>query len=236
MIFSMKRMNAIFTKDMKDLSKNMYILTTLLMPIVLAAIFGRTDEGSIQMSYMVINLTFTLVAAFVQASIIAEEKEKNTLRGLMLSPASTFEILCGKSLVSFIMTIVTIVICSIFVGYEPSNFLIVSVAIILSSIFYIAIGTLLGLLTNSVMEASIVVLPVMILFGFGSFILTFKEKYEFLSVIEYLPSIQLEQIAFQVEQGAGLADVWSPFAIIAVWVVVSLVLVVMVYQKRRVDD
>lgn len=35
--------------------------------------------------------------------LIAKEKEKNTLRGLMLSPASTLEILGGKSLLSFVL-------------------------------------------------------------------------------------------------------------------------------------
>ena len=51
-----------------------------------------------------------VVGSFVQCSLIAEEKEKNTLRGLMLSPASTLEILGGKSLLSLIATMTIVVI------------------------------------------------------------------------------------------------------------------------------
>ena len=42
------------------------------------------DDIAIEAHYMVINFTMVIVGSFVQCSLIAEEKEKNTLRGLML--------------------------------------------------------------------------------------------------------------------------------------------------------
>lgn len=236
MIFSMKRMTAILVKDFKDLSKNMYVLITILMPIGFAAIYGNADGLGIDMHYFIINLAFTCVAAFTQSAVIAEEKEKNTLRGLMLSPATTADILGGKSLLTFLTTVFTVVICMFLTGYEPANPLIVGIALLLSTLFYIAIGTLLGLLTKSVMEASVAILPVMFLFSFGGFLMPLAERYPVLKVMEYLPSVQLEQLAFAVDAGAGFGDIWQQIAVIAAWVVVGLVLTIVVYKKRRMDD
>jgi len=237
MTFSLKRVVAIFEKDIKDLSKNMFVLTSMLMPLPLAILFGSVSkEPSIQMHYLVINMAFALVAAFVQCALIAEEKEKNTLRGLMLSPASTFEILSGKSLLSIVLTVITIVISALLTGYHPANFFIVALAIFISIFFYIALGTLLGLLTKSIMEASVITLPVMLLFGLGSFLQALTAEYPQLSFVEYLPNIQLELLATEVQNGVGITDVWSQLAVIAVWVVSACVLVVATYKKRARDE
>lgn len=236
MTISWRRIYAIFQKDVKDLSKNIFVSTTLLMPIVLAIIYGRLEETSIEIHYLVINLAFTAVAAFVQCAIIAEEKEKNTLRGLMLSPATTGEILGGKSLVSFILTIVTVVICAKLTGYEPTNLLIISIAVFVSVLFYIALGTLLGLLSKSVAEASVLILPIMFVFGFGTMFQGLMEKYPLLSVAEYLPNIQLIELAKSVQNGAGLTDVWMYLVVILLWAVGTSILTSVVFKKREMDN
>lgn len=76
MTFSMKRSMAILYKDYKDVSKNLYVSTTVFLPLVMAAIYGRMGIEGIDAHYMVINMIFSLVAAYVQCSLIAEEKEK----------------------------------------------------------------------------------------------------------------------------------------------------------------
>ena len=53
------------------------------------------------------------------------------------------------------------------VGYEPANLFILAIALLLSAVFYIALGTICGLFAKSIMEASIIVLPVMVIFSFG---------------------------------------------------------------------
>lgn len=236
MTFSMRRVVAIFQKDLKDLYKNMYVSTTILMPLIFAFFFGRMDEVTVEAHFVVINLTLALVTAFLQCSIIAEEKEKNTLRGLMLSPATIPEILGGKSLVTFILTLVTIILGMLLTGYQPANIGVVAVAIAISSLFYIALGTLLGLISKSVIEASVLVLPVMFIFGMGSLFSDFAEQYPILSLMDYLPNMQLIELANAVELGAGIADVLSNLGIILAWVVVGMVATVIVFKKRQLDD
>ena len=115
MTFSWKRVNAILQKDFKDFSRNTAVSIIIFLPIILAALYGRMGVDSIQGHFMNINMTFSMVGTYVQCCLIAEEKEKNTLRGLMLSPASTLEILGGKSLLSFLLTLIIVFFSALFI-------------------------------------------------------------------------------------------------------------------------
>lgn len=235
MTFSWRRVNAILIKDYKDFSRNLAVSAVIFMVPIMAAIFGRMGVTTIAAHYMVFNMAFSMVATYVQTSLIAEEKEKNTLRGLMLSPASTLEILFGKSLLTFIMTMLVLVFSAYFGDYRPQNILVIAVAFALSAIFYIGIGTLLGLFSKSVMEASVLVLPVIGVFSFGSFVTPFAEKYPILKVMDYFPNVQLIDLATKVEAGAGFGESLVNFGIIFVWVIVIFALTVVIYRKRMVD-
>ncbi|WP_252501792.1 ABC transporter permease [Sporosarcina sp. Marseille-Q4943] len=235
MMISLKRMNAIFQKDFKDFSRNFAVSTVIFVPLFLAAFYGRMGVDSIESHYMLINMTFGMVAAFVQCCLIAEEKEKNTLRGLMLSPASTAEILGGKSLLTFIFTMVIVFFTAYLAEYKPANIAVIVVAVVLSSFFYIALGTLLGLYSKSVLEASVIVMPVILIFSLGSFIPMIVAEYPFLKAATYLPNLQLIELATKVEAGAGFSGVLVELAIILGWVIAAIISTVVIYRKRMVD-
>ena len=236
MTFSMKRVNAIFQKDFKDISRNSAVSITVLMPLIIAFVMGKmNDTIAIEAHYMVINITMVVVGSFIQCSLIAEEKEKNTLRGLMLSPASTLEIIGGKSLLSLITTMIIVVIGAFMTGYRPEHIVVIAISILFTTFFYIGLGTLLGLLAKSVMEASVIIMPFMIVFGFGSMITIFADKYPILKVINYTPNVQLTEIAVKIESGVGLGEVWLNFGIIALWIIAVYALTDVVFKKRKMD-
>ncbi|MBO1910707.1 ABC transporter permease, partial [Microvirga sp. 3-52] len=195
----------------------------------------KMGDLSIDMHYMIINFTLVTVGSFVQCSLIAEEKEKNTLRGLMLSPASTLEILGGKSLLSTIASMIIVVFGIMLTGYRPEHVVVIAVAILFTSLFFIGLGTLLGLLAKSVMEASVLVLPFMFIFGFGSMFSMFTDKYPILKVMEYTPNSQLLTIAQKVESGIGIGGVFPNLGIIALWIIVISFLTVVIFKKRMAD-
>ena len=232
----MRRVNAIFQKDVKDASRNSAVSVTVLMPLLMAFIMGKMyREISIDAHYMIINFTMVIVGAFVQCSLIAEEKEKNTLRGLMLSPSSTMEILGGKSLLSFVSTMIVILISVYLTGYQPENIFVVTLAIILTSFFSIGLGTLLGLFAKSVMEASVIAIPFMLIFGLGTVFSVFAEKYPILKIMDYTPSAQLVEVAMADAAGSGFGDVLGNLGIITAWIVVIFGLAVFVFKKRKMD-
>lgn|SRR5699024_1807330 len=77
MNISLRRVYAIFQKDVKDMMKNLYVSTALLMPLLLAAFYGKVyEELPLEAHFLVINLTFVMIGAYVQSALIAEEKEK----------------------------------------------------------------------------------------------------------------------------------------------------------------
>lgn len=232
---SFNRILAIFKKDFKDLMKNMFISSSMLMPIILAFVYRRVDVIPIEISFLLVNLSFVVVAFLVQCSIIAEEKEKNTLRGLMLSPASVFEIVAGKSALSFLMSSITVLISLIILDYVPGNSFIIITAIIITTIFYIILGTLFGLLTNSVMQASVISLPIMFVFGMGNLVENFAATYNVSFLIEYLPNTQLVTIAQMDASGTTLASVLPHFLVIIGWLVVTSMITLIVFNKKEMN-
>lgn len=237
MNLSMKRMQAILVKDYKEFSRNMAVSTMVFLPLIIAALYSRMGVDAIEMHFMPINMTFSVVATYIQCCLIAEEKEKNTLRSLMLSPATIPEILIGKSMLTFIVTILIVAGCMLLSEYNPGNLLIMIVALLLSTIFYIAVGTLLGLFAKTVMESSVIVLPVPFLFSLGPMAMVLLvEDYPILKVIEYLPSTQLILLAESLENNFEVGDFIKPIIIILLWILLAIIATVMAYKKRMVDE
>jgi len=235
MTFSVKRFMAIFQKDLKDLYRNMYVSSTALMPLIFAVIYGRMENVTVEMHLFVISMSLALVGTFLQCAMIAEEKEKNTLRGLMLSPATLTEILSGKSAVTILITVIVTGISMLIMNFSFSGRTGLIVGIVLSLIFFIALGTWMGLITRSVLEASVYILPVMFIFGMGNMFIMFAEQYAFLQILEYTPGIQLEEIVRLEDAGAGFGELWKPFAIIGAWTIAALVVAVITFKKRMMD-
>src|SRR5699024_1525865 len=114
MNISMKRTIAIFMKDYKEFSRNMSISIVMFMTPLLSLFYRKTGENTVDSYFLIFNMTFVMVATYVQSCLIAEEREKNTLRALMLSPANVKEIFLGKSLLSFLVTAITLALCIMF--------------------------------------------------------------------------------------------------------------------------
>lgn len=236
MNMSMKRIQAIFVKDYKEFSRNYAVSSVILMPIILAIFYGRIGSTSMDMYFFPINMTFSMVTAYIQACLIAEEKERNTLRGLMMSPASTVDILLGKSLLVFLTTAVILAVSSYLVGYKPNDIITISIALAISAVFYLALGTICGLFTKSIMEASLAVLPVMVIFTFGPLAITLGESNILVKLVEWLPSTQLLKIAELSQAEANYSELISAFIIITVWTIVAVIISIILFKKRMKDE
>ncbi|MED4071249.1 ABC transporter permease [Priestia endophytica] len=234
MILSYKRIQAIFMKDWKDLMRNSYVLVTLALPLVFAVMYDRMGAGEVG-ALFAINFAFVIAGAFIQSAMVAEEKEKNTLRGLLLSPASIIEVFIGKSLLSAFATILIIAGCIFLSNYEiPSLGLFILLSLI-NIITFIGIGTMLGLVSKTVMETSIIGMPVLIVFGMASTIKAMIENETILNIIEYLPSEQFSAALIEISKGAELGDITKNIAVLGVWAIVAVVATIITYKKRRFD-
>ncbi|MFJ7951602.1 ABC transporter permease [Lysinibacillus sp. NPDC096418] len=235
MNLSMTRIQAIFMKDYKEFVRNYAVSIMALMPLILAFGFNKMGISDIQTYLMTINIVFSLVTAYVQCCLIAEEKEKKTLRSLMLSPATLGDILIGKSLFVLVLSSAVVALTVYLLGYKPANLLLLSIALLLSALFYIGIGTFCGLYTKTIMEASVIILPVMFIFIGGPMVFAMSEAYPILKIAEWLPSTQLSLLAEVLEGNYSSTDIIIPFVTILLWTILTWLVTAFFYKKRMVD-
>ena len=235
MNISYNRIQAIFLKDYKEFSRNYSISIILFFPILFALLYRSDDPTQTFMTAFVLNFSFAMLSSFVQACLIAEEKEKNTLRSLMMTPASIFDVLLGKSALVFVLSAFILAVTVFVLGYTPDNYAVFIVAIILSIILYTALGTICGLFSKSVMEASLAVFPVLIIFTASPFGIMFEDRYPFLAILEYFPSAQLANLLELMQTNYQLSDTFESLGIMLIWTIAVTIISVILYKKRLMD-
>lgn len=185
----MRNIYVIFLKQLKDTFKNKAVLIQFVMFPLMAVIM----ENSVKIEDMPENFFVKLFSVmFVGmaplicvSSIISEEKEKNTLRALMMSNVKTFEYLCGIGSYVWLMCMVgtaVFAICGKFSGKELGIFLLIMVVgIALSEL----IGAVIGIFSRNQMSATSVTVPVMMIFSFLPMLSMFNEKIEKIANLTY---------------------------------------------------
>lgn len=231
---NMNNVSAIFQKDFKDFMANMSLAILPILPIVIAWLYGQTSETAgeampIEMIYTVIAMAFAAVMFMSIATMFAEENEKNTLRGLLQSPASIVDIIVGKVIVSLVMTLVSLGVGLIIVdGYsllKPIDY----VGMFLFMIIIVFLGVAVGLVAKSVGTVSAYSLPVMFGLVFSPMINTFVEEGHILRTIaDYLPVNAMVNMHHEFS--------WDNILILVGWIVVTAVIAIFVIIRAKKDD
>ncbi|WP_414050724.1 ABC transporter permease subunit [Macrococcus animalis] len=228
----MNRVMAIAEKDFKEFMRNMMLLTMPILPIVMAVIFSKTPlEGreSKTLAILMIAICLGSVLTGTLMTMIAEEKEKNTLRGLVNSPASMLDILIGKSLVVSFFTIVTIFISLMIIDVSVliNNKMIIG--FILLFLFFLFVGISIGLAVKNVSETSIYYLPVLFIFAMAPTFsnMGFNKDNFFMKLNSYSPTSQYDLLA----QNGEIKHI----LIIGIWTLISFVITVFLFKKNSTD-
>lgn len=230
---NLQRVGAIFEKDLKDFMKNMMLLMMPIIPLVLSLLYSRLsgEQGaSLFMSYIIIGTTFATVTSACIMTMMAEENEKKTLRGLIQSPASMLDILLGKSLVTGLMTWITLILSLII--YDISPFLNVQavIGLILLFLFFLFLGIGVGLFTKSVAATSPYLMPIMFLFGFTPMI--------------HMLGLDPDSLAIQIADAFPLPQLiemhhsssWLSLGVVAIWMLGAAGFAWFCFKKTRTDD
>lgn len=228
------RIMAIFEKDLKEFTRNAMLFTTILLPIILAFMYSRMGGGEealpAMLVYLIVGVAFSAILCSGIMTMMAEENEKNTLRGLMQSPASMLDILAGKSLVVVLMTAVSLIISFLImdVAFEWS---IASIGgLILLALFFLNVGIAVGLTVDSVATTSVYLLPIMFIFGFTPMIETIvPDSDHFIRrLTDYLPLYQNISLHGK--------ETTVPLLILLAWTLVSFLYVTWSFRKRMSDE
>ncbi|WP_135547977.1 ABC transporter permease [Paenibacillus cymbidii] len=235
MSISLKRIRAIVVKDYKEFSRNYSVSIVVLFPLLFAFLSRGSSPASTEMVGILLNFSFPMLTSLVQACLIAEEKERNTLRSLMMTPATTMDVLIGKSTLVFIMSSVVLAIATSIFGYEPASIGAFAAAIMLSIVLYTAAGTICGLFSKTLLEASLSVFPVFIVFSMAPYGAMRAKDVPIFKVLDYAPSSQLAHL-LDIRTGFTTGEIIKPLLIILAWTVGLTIVSVMLYQRRLKDE
>lgn len=176
---NMKKVVAIFRKQLKDTLKNKEVLIQFIMFPVIATIM----QNSIRIEDMPRNYFVILFATMYigmspltsTASILAEEKEKNTLRVLLMSNVKASEYLLGVGSYIFLICMLGSVIFAVVGQYRGIEFVLFLSIMALGILISILIGAGIGTLSKNQMSATSVTVIVMLIFSFLPMIAMFNE-------------------------------------------------------------
>lgn len=230
----MKNIKAVFMKQLLDTMKNKSVFIQFLMFPVLVIIM----ENSVKLDDMPEHFFAKLFAVmFVgmapltcMSSIISEEKEKNTLRVLIMSNVKPYQYLVSVGAYIFIMCMAgTAVFAAVgeYSGKELVTFLAVMIAgIILSEL----IGAVIGISSSNQMSASSVTIPVMMIFSFVPMLSMFNENIKKVGRAVY--SQQISDLINNIGQSGLSAE---NIAVIAVNFAAAAILFVIAYKKKGLE-
>lgn len=191
----MRNICAVFLKQINETFKN----KTILIQFVLFPAFALIMENAIKLQDMPEHFFGKLFAVmFVgmapltcMSSILSEEKEKNTLRALLMSNVKPVQYLLGVGSYLWLMCMagsVVFALCGQYRGKELVAFLLIMAAGILLSIL---VGAAIGVFSRNQMTATSITIPVMMVFSFLPMIATFNEKIAKFAKITYSQQISM---------------------------------------------
>lgn len=236
MSISFKRVRAIFVKDYKEFSRNYAISIILTFPILFAFLSRNVDPSVPGIIGFLLNTSFVILTSLAQACLIAEEHERNTLRSLMMTPATTMDVLIGKSALVFVMSAVVLAVSTYIMGYEPASMWVFVAVVILSIILYTAAGTICGLYSKTVLDASLAIIPLGIVFAGAPWGVLLAKDYPVFKVLDYMPSSQLIHLTNMSGAGFTTGDLLKPLLITLAWTIVLSWVSVILYQRRLKDE
>lgn len=177
----MNNILTIFCKQCKDTLKNKSVLIQFLLFPAMTVLM----ENSIPLDAMpmpehffvkMFSAMFVGMAPLVStASIIAEEKEQNTLRTLMMSNVSPVQYLLGVGSYVWLLCMFSAVVfafCDSYSAMEFAQFLLIMAVGILISIL---LGACIGIISKNQMAATSLTVPVMMVFSFLPILAMFNE-------------------------------------------------------------
>ena len=189
----MRNIGIVFKKQLMDTLKNKTVLIQFIMFPVMTLIM----ENAIQIQGMPENFFTKLFAVMYMgmapltsvASIISEEKEKNTLRVLMMANVKPREYLAGVGLYVWTLCMAGAGVMSTGLPSEQIPFFLGVMAA--GFIISIAVGACIGIFSSNQMVATSLFMPVMMVFSFAPMLAMFNDKIEKVARIFYTQQLRL---------------------------------------------
>ncbi|WP_416326038.1 ABC transporter permease [[Eubacterium] hominis] len=240
----MHTISVLMKKDIKLLLTNKNVLLMLFLPIMFAILYQfiyadmmieePETRGFVISIATLINIVATPLNGF--AMMIAEEKEKSTLRVLMLSDVSGLEYLISKLLVVLIVMESIGVIIFLVTQLEIQGLLPYLFVTTITSITLLLFGAVIGLISKDQISTGTLSSPIMILFLLPPMLGQFNQLLH--SIAQFVPTYGLSELLNLIVEGQSIfvMDMLGNYALIVAWIFIGVMVFCMMYRKRRFDN
>lgn len=231
---SIRKINAILKKQVKDTFKNKAVFIQFIMFPLLAFVMENVMSlADIPKNYFVtlFSTMYIGMAPLISvASIIAEEKETTTLRMLIMSNVKAIEYLLGVGIYVFFLCMLGIISFALMGGFSGSLFweflIIMAIGVIISTL----LGGVIGVWSKNHMAATSIAVPVMMVFAFLPMISMFNEKIRLVARITY--SQQINELTNSLGSGSVSLE---HVGVISLNLIMMVGLFIVVYKRNSID-
>ncbi|MCL2322213.1 MAG: ABC transporter permease [Oscillospiraceae bacterium] len=230
----MNKILAIFKKQLKDTLKNkVTLLQFVLFPVMAFFLTEFIAKGTVGLpeNYFVI-MFGTMYAGLVplvnMAVIISEEREKYSLKMLIMCNVKPFQYLVGVGAYVLILCTFGAVAFALIGGYSGVEALRFVLIMVLGFIASILLGSAIGIFSKNQGASTALAMPIAMIAGFVPMISMFNEKFASISKILYT-----QQISFLAGDLSLSNFTFQRFLIIGINMI--LFLAVFIYIYKRID-
>jgi ABC-2 type transport system permease protein len=180
-----QNITALFYKQIKDSLKNTPVLVLFIVFPIIALVMTQAMKGQAGMDSLFVSMFSTMHCVFTPimatSSIIAEEKEKNTLRVLFLSNVTLKEYLLSIGGFVLLANLITGSIFLLFTEYSVKQSLIFMASLAIGSLISLVLGACLGLYSKNAAAASGMAISIGMIFAFMPMLANFNSGIEAIS-------------------------------------------------------
>ena len=228
----MNNVAAIFKKQLKDTLKNKTVLIQFILFPVMTLIMNNAIKIQDMPENFFVNLFATMYIGMAPltsiSAIISEEKEKNTLRVLIMSNVKPYEYLLGVgSYVWFACMLGGVVICAAG-GYDLQTSIVFMCIMAVGILTSLLIGAIIGVWSKTQMMATSVAVPVMMIFSFVPMLSLFNSTIEKMAKVIYS-----EQISRMLGQINDLEFDVMNVGVIGGNILIAAVIFVVIFKKSK---
>lgn len=239
-VMNMRIVKTLMKKDFKNCMTNKNLLFSLAIPAGFCILYNYLFRDILEMSSIyVLQLCAIMAIALVPTTIlpvmIAEEKEKYTLRSLMLAQVGGMEFLAGKVTVCMGLTFIDAVIVFFLAGGKPAWFVVYAVYVLLASLGLSFLGAVAGLMAKDQTSAGTIGAPLLLLVMIPPFFSMFGGVIEKISVL--VPSTSFQTVFLSAVEGRSLLGRENLIAdaVCIVWIVAGYAVFHVFYKRKGID-
>lgn len=232
---NLKRAFAIFKKQLKDTLKNKTVLIQFLMfPVmtfVMSAAIQDETMPSGMFAVMFAPMYVGMSPLVSTCAIIAEEKETNTLRTLIMANVKPMEYLLGVGSYVFLLCGLASLAFCFLAEFSGISRLLFYISMLFGIMISILLGAGLGMLSKNQMSATSLSLPFMLVLSFFPMIAMFNKMVGKLSCVLYT-----QQLMDLAADPSPANFTWDRLLILGGNLLIGLLIFLIAYRKRGLQS